>query len=136
MFKRFLKNWIFTQDRIGKNNIPFTIYKLRTMTNHKVIPTRAWLRKTRIDELPQVWNILKGDMSLVGPRPLVIQDHFSARKEWRMPVKPGMTGLWQIKSGSMKDIMIWDYLYVNNKSWWYDFKLVLRTPYAIWRRRI
>jgi lipopolysaccharide/colanic/teichoic acid biosynthesis glycosyltransferase len=99
-----------------------------------------YLRRTSLDELPQLLNVLKGDMSLVGPRPLV-QDEDALIEGWRrrrLAVKPGMTGLWQIFGSSripMQEMVKIDYIYGANWSIWLDVKVLLRTvPYVLRRR--
>jgi len=108
----------FVQERIGKNKLPFNIIKLRTMSidapneaSHKVsvnyiTPAGRVLRKTKLDELPQLWNVLVGDMSLVGPRPcLPIQKELIKEREKKgvFTVRPGITGLSQINAIDMSD---------------------------------
>jgi lipopolysaccharide/colanic/teichoic acid biosynthesis glycosyltransferase len=98
------------------------------------------LRRTSLDELPQLFNVLKGEMSLVGPRPLVPDE--DARVEGlhrrRLVVKPGMTGLWQICGSAripLHEMVKIDYIYGANWSIWLDFKVLLRTvPYVLARR--
>ena len=99
-----------------------------------------FLRKTSLDELPQLLNVVRGDMSLVGPRPLV-PDEDALIEGWqrrRLAVRPGMTGLWQIFGSSripMHEMVKIDYLYGANWSIWLDLKILLRTvPYVIRRR--
>jgi lipopolysaccharide/colanic/teichoic acid biosynthesis glycosyltransferase len=98
------------------------------------------LRTTSLDELPQILNVLKGDMSLVGPRPLV-PDEDALIEGWqrrRLAVKPGMTGLWQIFGSSripMHEMVKIDYIYGANWSLWLDLQIMLRTiPYVLSRR--
>ena len=95
------------------------------------------LRRTSLDELPQLFNVLRGDMSLVGPRPLVL-DEDQLVHGWgrgRLDVAPGMTGLWQIFGSSripLEEMVKIDYLYVANWSLWLDVKILLRTvPYVL-----
>jgi lipopolysaccharide/colanic/teichoic acid biosynthesis glycosyltransferase len=99
-----------------------------------------FLRKTSLDELPQLFNVISGDMSLVGPRPLV-PDEDALIEGWerrRLAVRPGMTGLWQIFGSSripMQEMVKIDYLYGANWSIWLDLKILLRTvPYVLRRR--
>ena len=99
-----------------------------------------WLRRSSLDELPQLINVLIGQMSLVGPRPLV-PDEDLLIEGWerrRLAVKPGMTGLWQIFGSSripMNEMVKIDYLYGANWSIWLDLKILLRTvPYVVHRR--
>jgi lipopolysaccharide/colanic/teichoic acid biosynthesis glycosyltransferase len=99
-----------------------------------------FLRRTSLDELPQLFNVLKGDMSLVGPRPLV-PDEDAKIEGWerrRLAVKPGMTGLWQIFGSAripMNEMVKIDYLYGANWSLWLDVKILFRTvPFVLARR--
>jgi lipopolysaccharide/colanic/teichoic acid biosynthesis glycosyltransferase len=99
-----------------------------------------FLRRTSLDELPQLINVLRGDMSLVGPRPLV-PDEDALIEGWqrrRLAVKPGMTGLWQIFGSSripMHEMVKIDYIYGANWSLWLDLRILLRTiPYILSRR--
>lgn len=100
----------------------------------------GFLRRTSVDELPQLFNVLKGDMSLVGPRPLV-EDEDALIEGWRrrrLAVKPGMTGLWQVFGSAripMHEMVKIDYIYGANWSVWLDVKILLRTlPYMVTRR--
>ena len=100
----------------------------------------AWLRKTSLDELPQLWNVMKGDMSLVGPRPLVVEEdrRIQGWHRRRLQLTPGMTGHWQILGSAripLHEMVKIDYLYVTNWSLWNDVKILLRTiPYVARRR--
>ena len=103
-----LKNGLYFSTRIGKNGRPFTMWKIRTMKNHPTINTSVttsndtrittfgqFLRRTKLDELPQLWNVLKGDMSLVGPRPDVpgFADTLTGEDRIILSIRPGITGL-------------------------------------------
>ena len=99
-----------------------------------------FLRRTSLDELPQLWNVLRGDMSLVGPRPLVL-DEDEKIVGWfrhRLHLQPGITGHWQVLGSariSLDDMIRIDYLYVANWSLWGDIKLLLQTvPYVVARK--
>lgn len=121
----------FTQTRIGKHKRPFTIYKFRTMRNDKVTKIGKWLRGKGIDETIQFFNVLKGDMSMVGPRPLTQQD--IERLKWdtkeyeqRWSVPPGITGLAQIFGGhSARVSWFLDRKYFQNASFLLDFQLIV-----------
>lgn len=151
---------IFTQQRSGKHGKPFTMYKFRSMTTNaemlrdelarqnnemsgpvfkvkndpRVTSIGRIIRKTSIDELPQLFNVLKGEMSLVGPRPLplyeVEQFENSAQRR-RLSVKPGLTCLWQISGRSnvtnFDDWVKLDLDYIDNWSLWLDFKILVKT---------
>jgi len=125
---------------------PFQIYKFRTMNievdkygwqpkgNADTRLTRAgkFLRATSMDELPQLINVLKGDMSLVGPRPEMpfIVEHYSRMDTVRLNVKPGITGLWQINNTRNLQIhenLKYDLDYIKNRSVWFDFKIMMKT---------
>ena len=136
---------LFRQIRIGSGGTPFTIYKLRTMTNEKdaegnLLPdelrTKRWgeaLRTLNIDELPQIWNILKGDMSLIGPRPLLPHEMAVMTPEEqaeRQSMLPGMTG-WEAinesQSDSRRRMAEFDLEYVRNWSLGFDLKILWMT---------
>jgi len=154
---------IFSQRRVGLGGRPFTIYKLRTMVRDaedlrdRVTPlncmngitfkapedprrTRGgrWLRRWSLDEAPQFWNVLRGDMALVGPRPPLPSEHelFDTRELQRLMVKPGITGVWQVEGrnllehGRMIDL---DLDYVRNRSLALDLSIILRTLPAMLR---
>jgi exopolysaccharide biosynthesis polyprenyl glycosylphosphotransferase len=153
----------FKQQRSGLNGSPFTIYKFRTMVTNaeqvkhelasmnemsgpvfkvandpRITPLGRWLRKTSIDELPQLFNVLRGEMSLVGPRPLPVDEikriNDMAHRR-RLSVKPGLTCLWQVSGrNKIKDFRDWvrlDLEYIDNWSLWLDFKIMLRTIPAV-----
>ena len=118
---------IFKQKRIGYKDKPFWIYKIRTMDkNEEVTKIGRFLRRTGLDELPQIVNILKGELVLVGPRPLTPQDHDKYRA-FPLPVKPGLTGWWQIHGRIQKDIAFFDLQYIKDKCWLLDLYIMLKT---------
>ena len=134
----------FKQERIGKNNKPFIMYKFRTMREPKegenrllsdadrVTKVGAFLRKTSLDELPEIINVIKGEMSLVGPRPLLDLhlELFDDQQLKRHDVKPGMTGLAQVmgrQSLSFTQRTDLDVKYVENLSLWLDIKIIIKT---------
>lgn len=121
---------IFKQKRVGENGKVFTIYKIKTLDNG--VPTKEglFLRKWRIDELPQILNIIKRDMNLVGPRPLTVEGHINSRG-YDLPCKPGITGLWQIKGCRKEDLTKWDSEYYKRRSLWYDLKIMVLTIPAL-----
>jgi lipopolysaccharide/colanic/teichoic acid biosynthesis glycosyltransferase len=98
----------------------------------RITPIGGWLRKHSLDELPQLWNVIRGDMSLVGPRPCLpyeYEQYANWHKE-RFAVRPGMTGLWQVSgrsSVSFNDMVILDLYYIHNISLWLDAAIILRT---------
>jgi lipopolysaccharide/colanic/teichoic acid biosynthesis glycosyltransferase len=102
----------------------------------RVTPFGRLLRRTSIDELPQLWNVLRGEMSLVGPRPC-IQYELEQYADWhtlRLDVKPGMTGLWQVAARNrvgFDEMVKLDLAYVRQRSLWLDIKILLRTPQAV-----
>lgn len=134
----------FKQERIGKNNKPFIMYKFRTMREPKegenrllsdadrVTKVGAFLRKTSLDELLEIINVIKGEMSLVGPRPLLDLhlELFNDQQLKRHDVKPGMTGLAQVmgrQSLSFTQRTDLDVKYVDNLSLWLDIKIIVKT---------
>ena len=153
---------LFVQDRIGFNKRIFKMYKFRTMVvdaekkqadlekfnevsgpvfkikqDPRITPIGKFLRKFSIDELPQIFNVLKGDMSLVGPRPLPIRDYQGFSEDWhrrRFSVRPGITCLWQIKGRSNVSFETWmelDMQYIDQWSLWLDAKILLGTFFAV-----
>ena len=145
----------YKQQRVGKDGKPFTLYKFRTMVNNaemevgpvlasrddpRVTKVGKLLRTTRLDELPQLLNVLQGDMSLVGPRPE--RPHFVKRhrvlRELRLAVKPGLTGLAQIRSFynlKPEHKIKYDYLYIQRRSLLLNLYILIRTiPTVISRK--
>jgi exopolysaccharide biosynthesis polyprenyl glycosylphosphotransferase len=153
----------FRQQRSGLNGSPFTLYKFRTMgtnaeqfkheleamnemsgpvfkvTNDpRITPIGKWFRRYSLDELPQLYNVLRTEMSLVGPRPLPVDevkrfDNLAHRR--RLSVKPGLTCLWQISGrnqiSNFKDWVRLDLEYIDNWSLWLDLKILVRTIPAV-----
>ncbi|PIQ42598.1 MAG: sugar transferase [Gammaproteobacteria bacterium CG11_big_fil_rev_8_21_14_0_20_46_22] len=134
----------FSQVRAGLHGEAFTIYKFRTMAvqkNHcgqslpasdRITCLGYFLRKTSLDELPQLWNVLKGDLSLVGPRPLIIEylPLYSKEQARRHLVRPGITGLAQVRGRnglSWEERFLLDVWYVDHQSWRLDIKVLLLT---------
>lgn len=135
---------LFRQVRPGLHNRSFTIYKFRTMTDardadgqlfpdhERLTPFGRFLRKTSLDELPELWNVVRGDMSLVGPRPLLMQylDHYTPEQARRHEVRPGITGWAQINGRQMilfskrLELDVW---YVDHVSLSLDLKIILLT---------
>jgi exopolysaccharide biosynthesis polyprenyl glycosylphosphotransferase len=154
----------YRQTRIGRDDVPFRMWKLRTMIvgadamkaslserneadglfkireDPRITRVGRWLRKSSLDELPQLFNVLHGEMSLVGPRPLVPDDdhRITGLDRRRLHLTPGMTGPWQILGSSrvpLAEMIKLDYLYVTGWSLWSDVKILLRTiPYMLARR--
>ncbi|MDI6698950.1 MAG: sugar transferase [Candidatus Saccharicenans sp.] len=135
---------IFKQLRPGFLARPFVIYKFRTMKdirdkNGNLLPDEyrlttfgKFLRKTSLDELPELWNVIKGDMSLVGPRALLMEylDRYTPEQARRHEVKPGMTGWAQVNGRnaiSWEDKFKFDVWYVDNIGFWLDLKIILFT---------
>lgn len=137
---------LFTQKRIGRNEEPFKIFKFRTLTNkpenvklsdnERLTGLGAFLRKFSIDELPQLFNILRGDMSFIGPRPLLEKylPYYTEREKLRHNVRPGMGGLAQV---SGRSYLTWDEqfeldaIYVQRLSFVLDLTVVLKTIYIV-----
>lgn len=142
---------IFRQQRPGFKGKPFTMYKFRSMTfSHddkgqllpdveRLTPLGSFLRKSSLDELPEFFNVLKGDMSLVGPRPLLMEylDKYSPEQASRHDVRPGITGLTQISG--RQDIpfskrLEYDAWYVKNRNFKLDIKILLLTLVRVFRQ--
>ena len=142
---------LFKQTRPGKEGKPFIFYKFRTMTNEtdengNLLPDQDrlttfgnFLRKTSLDELPSLFNVLIGDMSLVGPRPLLMQylPLYNEFQQRRHEVKPGITGWAQVNG---RNALSWpkkfelDVWYVDNQSFWLDLKILFLTIYKVFKR--
>ncbi|WP_339276574.1 sugar transferase [Paenibacillus sp. FSL W8-0426] len=138
---------LFRQDRYGKNGTKFSIYKFRTMytdaPKYSVSPTSSLdpritrigriLRKTSLDELPQLLNILKGEMSFIGPRPeikTIVEQEYTELERRRFIVKPGITGLWQVSEARKEPIhhnLQYDFHYISNISLSMDIKIIIQT---------
>ena len=147
----------FSQKRVGRNGKEFDMYKFRSMVvnaeelkeklaaqnemsgpmfkmkdDPRVTKVGKFIRKTSIDELPQLWNILKGDMSLVGPRPSLPKE-VAQFEDWmykRLEVKPGLTCYWQVSGRNNIDFEDWmklDIRYVEERNLWIDIKLIFKT---------
>lgn len=147
----------FSQKRVGKNGKEFDMYKFRSMVvnaeelkeklaaknemsgpmfkmkdDPRVTKVGKFIRKTSIDELPQLWNVLKGDMSLVGPRPSLPKE-VAQFEDWmnkRLEVKPGLTCYWQVSGRNNIDFEDWmklDVKYVEERNLWIDIKLIFKT---------
>lgn len=158
---------LYAQLRLGRGGVPFRCYKFRTMhpdadkrlqdllTAHpelrkeweetfklkqdpRITPIGAFLRKTSLDELPQFWNVLKGDLSIVGPRPIVKEEaekFFREKISKILSVRPGVTGLWQVSGRSNISCyytrIALDEFYVDNQSFLFDLRLIAKTIPAI-----
>lgn len=139
---------VFSQLRPGKDGRIFTFYKFRTMTDKRdkegnLLPDEQrltafgqFLRETSLDELPQLWNVLKGDMSLVGPRPLLVRylDRYTPEQAHRHDVQPGITGLAQIQGRngiSWEEKFKLDVWYIDNWSLWLDLKILFLTVFKV-----
>ncbi|MFU7516457.1 sugar transferase [Clostridium sp. HCS.1] len=154
-------NIIFSQKRVGLNGKEFNMYKLRSMVSNaeelkgklegqnemsgpmfkikddpRITKIGKFIRKTSIDELPQLINVLKGDMSLVGPRPSLPNEvkKFDIWMLKRLEVKPGLTCYWQVmgrNSIGFEEWMKLDVKYVNERSFWLDLKLIVKTFFVL-----
>jgi lipopolysaccharide/colanic/teichoic acid biosynthesis glycosyltransferase len=143
----------FRQMRAGRNGRPFTLLKFRTMRSDvdpygdspqrgddpRITRVGRFLRETSLDELPQLINVLRGDMSLVGPRPLYLQQmaEWDARQRARLLVKPGLTGLAQIRGRgalTLEDKLEWDVRYVEQISLKTDLRIIFETLAQVFRR--
>ncbi|WP_429972392.1 sugar transferase [Enterococcus sp. AZ015] len=156
-----LSDWkapvIYRQVRVGKNETTFVMYKFRTMVpdadqllgqyldkneiegamfklkkDPRVTRLGRFLRKTSLDELPQLINVLKGEMALVGPRPPLEREvvSYSEKDKQRLCVTPGCTGLWQVSGRnelSFQEMVALDLYYINNLSWLLDLRIIMKT---------
>ena len=142
----------FRQKRPGRQAEIFELIKFRTMTDardaagrplpdaERLTPFGRWLRSTSLDELPELLNVLRGEMSLVGPRPLLIQylERYDPRQARRHEVRPGLTGLAQVMGRnqlSWEEKFEWDVKYVEQQSFWLDLAILGRTVTAVLFRR-
>jgi lipopolysaccharide/colanic/teichoic acid biosynthesis glycosyltransferase len=158
---------LFRQTRVGRDAKPFPVMKFRSMVadaeaqrmamadlnemegsgplfkmanDPRITKVGAFLRKTSLDELPQLWNVLRGEMSLVGPRPFVIHEseQITGWAGRRLDTTPGITGLWQVLGRNdipFDEMVKLDYVYVTNWSLWWDIKILLRTVPTVLGRR-
>ena len=153
---------LFRQERVGLHGMPFTLYKFRTMApdaeakrdeleplnrykgspyfkvtdDPRITPLGRILRRASLDELPQLWNVLRAEMSVVGPRPALAEEfrQLAPEQRRRVLVKPGITGLSQVHGRSDLSFEEWmrlDIHYVDNCSLWLDLFILLRTPVAV-----
>jgi lipopolysaccharide/colanic/teichoic acid biosynthesis glycosyltransferase len=129
---------IFCQERVGLNGLHFKIYKFQSLDPKSLQPSTlgAFLRNSNFDELPQLWNVIKGDLSLVGPRPELPQkaQHFSPLQNQRNLVRPGITGFWQLsqyRSKPIIDNVEFDLLYIAQQNFWVDLATLLATPFLM-----
>lgn len=142
---------IFCQERPGKDEKIFKLYKFRSMTDKRdeygqLLPDSdrltsfgRKLRSTSLDELPELWNILKGDMSIVGPRPLAVSylPYYTEEEHHRHDVFPGLTGLAQIHGRNAiawEEKFAYDIEYVENMNFWLDIKIILLTVKTVFLR--
>jgi lipopolysaccharide/colanic/teichoic acid biosynthesis glycosyltransferase len=142
---------LFRQARVGKDGVDFELFKLRSMVvdaerkgagyavdrgDTRITRVGRFLRRTSIDELPQLWNVVRGDMSVVGPRPTLRYqvDRYTARQRRRLEVRPGLTGWAQVHGRATLpwderiELDVW---YVEHRSPLVDLKILLRTPLAL-----
>ena len=143
---------LFKQDRPGLNEKIFKMYKFRTMTDAKdslgnlltdaerLTKLGKFLRSTSLDEIPELWNVIKGDMSLVGPRPLMPKylAYYTEEEKKRHNVRPGVTGWAQVNgrnSLTWEDKFRYDIEYVNSISFWLDLKIVFITIKKVFKRQ-
>lgn len=142
----------FVQQRPGLQGLPFDLIKFRTMTNtvdadgallpdaERLTPFGRFLRSTSLDELPELWNVLTGEMSLVGPRPLLMEylPLYSSEQARRHEVRPGVTGWAQVNGRNAltwEDKFRYDVWYVDNQSLWLDLRIIVMTVLAVLSRK-
>jgi len=142
----------FFQQRPGKNEKIFKVIKFKTMNDKKdthgnllpdsdrITPIGSFVRKTSLDEIPQLLNVIKGDMSLIGPRPLLVEylPLYNAKQKRRHGVRPGITGLAQINGRSftlLSKKFEYDVWYVEHISFWLDLKIIIKTIINVFGRR-
>lgn len=156
---------IFAQTRIGKNGRHFTFYKFRSMcvdaedkkrelleqntmqggmfkmdNDPRITKIGRFIRKTSLDELPQFWNVLKGDMSLVGTRPPTVDEYetYTPEQKRRLSFKPGITGLWQVSGRSeiknFDEVVKLDVAYIDDWTIWKDIEILLKTVKVVFMR--
>ncbi|MEU0559739.1 sugar transferase [Dactylosporangium sp. NPDC006015] len=135
--REFVKKMLTSDDDVdgGEQGV----YKL--VNDPRITPIGGFLRRTSIDELPQLWNVVRGEMSLVGPRPVLAweADLFPPEAERRFAARPGMTGLWQVSGRSTLDFkaaLELDVVYVEKKSVWYDITILWRTVGVVFNRSV
>ena len=156
----------FSHTRIGRHGVPFKCIKFRTMVSNanevmqrwavenpdlheeflktfklkddpRITPVGKWLRKTSLDELPQLWNVVRGEMSLVGPRPVIAQEleeYYGPATQLYIRTRPGITGLWQVSGRSDTSYerrIILDEWYILNWSFWYDIVILVQTAWIV-----
>lgn len=156
---------LFSQIRIGKDGRSFRMYKFRSMVTNaedmfhqlagqsevsgamfkmrddpRITKVGRFIRKTSIDELPQLWNVLKGDMSVVGPRPPLPREVAAYRERdfERLTVVPGCTGLWQVSGRSsvgFEQMVELDLQYIRKRSFWFDLVIIIRTVKVLFGSR-
>ena len=135
----------FRQVRIGRGEKPFTLIKFRTMRDgagsdaERLTPFGQWLRTSSVDELPELWNILKGDMSFVGPRPLLPEylPYYSREEKRRHTMRPGLTGLAQVNGRNAIDWdtrLALDVTYIDQFSMKLDYEILWRTYASVLKR--
>lgn len=141
---------LFFQTRPGLGGKPFVLVKFRTMTEAsgvasvsdraRLTPFGQWLRASSLDELPELWNVLKGDMSMVGPRPLLMEylDRYQGEESRRHEVRPGLTGLAQVRgrnATSWERRLFLDVWYVDHRSPMLDLRIMVETAFQVFCRK-
>ncbi len=141
----------YVRERVGKNGALFPFYKFRTMivnaesqglgievahNDDRITPIGTFLRRWSLDELPQLWNIVRGDMSLIGPRPSLPSqvERYTPEQRRRLRVRPGITGWAQVNGRndiSWDERIVLDCWYIDHWSWWLDVKILCRTIDAV-----
>lgn len=137
--RRWIRSFVYADQPYGQDDAGRPVYKLTN--DPRVTRVGRWLRRASLDEMPQLLNVLRGDMNIVGPRPPVVYEYglYGAREQMRVAVRPGITGLYQVRRrgrASFSEMLALDLEYVRRRSLWLDVCILARTPLAILRGEV